>query len=247
MQRTILRLQGFSSARIRELERDRFAARLDAREALALEFARHVSRGDRRLAEDRERLSAAGWSHDAIRELAYLAAVNVYYNQIATLPAVPVARLEPITREGCGGPWSFLVAALSALPAGPGLRRVLDEACASPLLPRRSKFLVFAVVARTLGCPYSEREAIRLLIECGLAPEAIGDTLRHLHSPSLDPVEAAIVPFARETVRYRPAQIQRRARQLEPLLAREQLVELIGVAALANTVCRLGVVVGDPA
>jgi alkylhydroperoxidase family enzyme len=270
MQRTMMRLEGFSTARIRELEEQRFTARLDPKPTLALEFARHISRADSRRRDDPERLRAAGWSREAVREIAFLAAIHVYFNRIATLPAVPVARLErmarlpglgllapifrrlmhrvhprpdPLSLEACAGPLAYLVEAFAALPAGRGLRQVLDEACASPGLPLRSKLLVFAVVARAVGCPHAEGESVRLLGQDGMAGEAIAETLRHLRSPALDPIEAAIVPFARETVRYRPSEIQRRARELEPLLGRERLVELIGATALANAVCRLGVVV----
>jgi AhpD family alkylhydroperoxidase len=271
MQRTFLRLRGFTARRIRELEESRFEARLDPREALALEFARHVSRADSRLGEDRGRLRAVGWSEDAIDELAFIAATNTFANRIATMPALPVARLErmsrlpglgllgpiarrflvgnraeraPLTPAECAGPWSFLIEAFARSPAGRVFRRAIDEAGASPLLPRRSKLLVFAVVARTIGCTQSEREAIRLLLETGIDPDAIGETLRHLHSPRLEPSESAIAAFARETVRYRPSEIQRRARALEPALGSDALVELIGVSALANALCRLGMVTG---
>jgi alkylhydroperoxidase family enzyme len=273
-QRTIMRLHGFSTRRIRELEESRFAARLDPREALALEFARHVSRIDARLADDRARLAAVGWSEEAIAELACVAAANVFANRVATLPALPIASVEraarlpglglvaplarrllfgargetaPLERGRCAGPWSFLVEALARVPAGRVLRRVLDDACDSPVLPRRSKLLVFAVVARTVRCGRSEREAIRLLMDEGVEPETIGEALRHLHSSHLDRADAAIVGFARETVRYRPAEIQRSARRLEPLLGQEAILELIGVAALANAVSRLAIVVGEPA
>jgi hypothetical protein len=55
-----------------------------------------------------------------------------------------------------------------------------------------------------------------------------------------------VVPFARETIRYRPVQVQRHARQLAAALERGQLVELIGIAALANAVSRLCLAVDSP-
>ena len=66
--------------------------------------------------------------------------------------------------------------------------------------------------------------------------------LTHLGSPELDPIEAAVVPFARETVRYRPEDIQRRARDLRAMLTEEEFLELVGVLALANGTCRLSLV-----
>ncbi len=273
MHRAMMRLQGFSTARIRELEESRFQARLDPHDALALEFARHVSRADPAIAKDRTRLRAVGWTDDSINEIAAISALNVFANRLATIPALPLgsierlarfpgldllapiarrflapspARVPPLDKVECVGPWSFLIEALARLPVGRVLRRALDAACESPNLPRRSKLLVFAVIARALDCPQSEREAIRLLLEAGLDPDTIGEALRYLHSPHLTATESRIVGFARETAaRYRPADIQRHARELETLLGRSALLELIGVTALANAVGRLGVVMGD--
>jgi hypothetical protein len=55
------------------------------------------------------------------------------------------------------------------------------------------------------------------------------------------------VPFARETVWYEPAVIQRRARALRDGLDSAQLLEAIGVAALANGLCRMAAVAMDSA
>jgi hypothetical protein len=74
----------------------------------------------------------------------------------------------------------------------------------------------------------------------------VEETLAHLGSGSLDALETVIVPFARETIRYRPVQVQRRARDLSGSLDDAQLVELIGVTALANAVCRLSLAVEPP-
>jgi len=123
---------------------------------------------------------------------------------------------------------------------------VLDEAWHSPLLPARAKALVFAVVARGLGCPRSESEARRLLETVGMDAAEVEEAVTHLGSRSLDAFEANIVPFARETIRYRPGQLQRRARQVAAGLDKAQLVELIAVTALANVVSRLCLAVESP-
>jgi hypothetical protein len=98
-----------------------------------------------------------------------------------------------------------------------------------------------AVIARGLDCPASTREAERLLAATGVEASAVEATLSHLASPVLDPIEAAIVPFARETISYRPAQIQRRARGLRDALSRDEFTDLVGIAALANGLCRMNV------
>ena len=71
-----------------------------------------------------------------------------------------------------------------------------------------------------------------------MKPWTMDEILSHLASPKLDPIEAAIVPFARETIRYRPADIQRRGRKLLEQLSVEQFMELVGVVGLANGICR---------
>jgi alkylhydroperoxidase family enzyme len=112
----------------------------------------------------------------------------------------------------------------------------------SSILSTRSKALIFAVVARALGCPCSEQESRRLLLDEGLNEKDVEEILAHLSSPKLDDIEAVIVPFARETVWYEAAQIQRRAREVQQRLSAAQFLELIAVCGLANAVCRLGII-----
>jgi hypothetical protein len=78
-------------------------------------------------------------------------------------------------------------------------------------------------------------------MERGLTVEEVEEILTHLSSPALNEIEREIVPLARETVWYQPVQIQERCRELQDLVTREQMLEFIGVASLANAICRLGV------
>jgi hypothetical protein len=149
------------------------------------------------------------------------------------------AKLGPEQRTG---PFSYLVCALDGLPVAGALRATLDEMWESTLLSQRAKALIFAVVARGLECPQGERETRSLLEATGLSARAIEPILTHLGGAQLDPVEAAIVPFARATIRTRPAQLQQRTRALLERLPPEVVVETVGVCALANNLCRLGVV-----
>jgi AhpD family alkylhydroperoxidase len=152
------------------------------------------------------------------------------------------ARAAYLAPERARGPWAYLVAALDGLPSARALRETLDAALASAALPKRAKALIFAVVARGLDDSQGTREAADLLAECGLDPERAEPILTHLGSPELDPVENALVPFARGTIRGRPQQLQQRTRALLDVLSPDQLVEAVGLAALANAVTRLGVV-----
>jgi len=265
--RAMLKIFGFPEARIRKVENDLQSAQLSPTATLALEFVRRVSRANPLpSAADTQRLRDAGYGDQAVRELVFMAAVTVYFNRLATLPAVSTESMERIERSWRltllgpfmarflrakwrktplpqaaqhTGPYAYLVDAFSGLPLGAALSVALSEAWDAPALPRRTKAFAFAVVARGLGCPLSEREATRLLMTEGIARDEIDTTLAHLASPALDPIEAAVVPFARETIWYRPVQIQRRARALRAQLTRDQFLELVGIVSLANAVCRM--------
>jgi alkylhydroperoxidase family enzyme len=269
--RAMLKIFGFPEARIRKVEHDLQSAELSPRVTLALEFVRRVSRAKPLPSvTDMQRLRDAAYSDGAVRELTFLAAVTVYFNRLATLPAVSTESVERMERSWAlallrpliarvltfksrkarppraqphTGPYAYLVDAFRGLPVAAALSVALSEAFDSAVLPRRTKAFAFAVVARGLGCPLSEREAAQLLIAEGIAPSEIAATLAHLASPVLDPIEAAVVPFARETIWYRPVQIQRRARALRAQLTCEQFLELVGITALANAVCRMSSVV----
>jgi alkylhydroperoxidase family enzyme len=148
-----------------------------------------------------------------------------------------------LTADQRSGPFASTVNALDGLPGAARLRAVINGAWESPVLERRTKALVFAVVARGLGCSVSEMEARRLLVAEGHTEAAIDQVLAHLSGPDVSPQDAAAAALARESIWVRPAQIQRYVRSLRSLFSHDQLVELLGVAALANTVCRLGVAV----
>ncbi|MBM4337902.1 MAG: hypothetical protein FJ108_18590 [Deltaproteobacteria bacterium] len=272
IQRTVMRVHGMPEAQIRQIEQNFLEAEIDPRTKLALDFARRISRASPLVsALDAVALREAGWSNPAIKELAFQAALNVYMNRLMTAPAIPIASVEraaehwalgwlapllrlvmrrrwrrsgvaPLEPEQRTGPWSYLVCALDGLPAAGALRTALDEMWESTLLSRRAKALIFAVIARGLDCSLGEREARGLLDETGPSTDEVDPILTHLGSTLLDPVEAAIVPFARGSIRARPVQLQQRTRALLERLPPELVVETVGVCALANGLCRLGVV-----
>jgi AhpD family alkylhydroperoxidase len=271
-QRAALRILGFDEARIRHVEEASFYAEADRSEQLALDFARRFSRANPPLsAADRAALREAGYSDEAIKEIAYMAFYTVYSNRTTTLPAVPLKRAEGIdshwrvrllrpliarnlrSRRGSGrpeflpsemktGPFAYVWLELDGLPVARIWLEIFDSAWRSQILGERTKALVLAVVARGLGSKRSEGEAKRLLSPLGLDEGQVDEILAHLASPKLDPIEAAIVPYARETIRYRPVDIQRRGRKLREQLSVEQFLELVGLASLANATCRLSLV-----
>jgi alkylhydroperoxidase family enzyme len=269
--RSAMRILGVPEARIQRLEEDSLTADLDPIETLALDFARAVARAvplPRRA--QAAALLDAGYPADGVKELACLAAINIFFNRLSTLPALPPEQVElphpwilplarwrlarflrphratqptPLSAEQRHGPFAPFVTALDGLPAAPHLRVALDTALQPSALGLRLKGLVFAVVARGVGCARSEAEAVQLLHGAGMSSADIEHTLAHLSAPDLDPLERAALSLARESIWFRPAPLQRHLQTMRPLFSHQQFVELIGIAALANTVCRLAVAV----
>ncbi len=268
-QRTVMRVHGLAEARIRQIEQNFLEAEIDPSTKLALDLARRIARAaPPPTAADTQSLAAAGFAPGAIRELAYQAAYSVFMNRLMTAAAIPVASVERMERhwalgwlapfarlvmrrrwrrgevtrlspEQRAGPFSYLVHALDGLPSAPALRTALDGMWDSPLLSHRAKGLVLAVIARGLDAPRAEQEALELLAATGLAPREVEPILTHLGSPALDPIEAALAPFARGTIRGRPVQMQQRTRALRAVLQPDEVVEAVGVCALANLIGRL--------
>lgn len=271
--RSMMKILGYPEERIRRLEADLQTAELGRERTLGLEFARRISRANPLATRsDIQALLNAGLKAEAVVELGALAVLNVFYNRMATLAALPFEQTEKLAdswpvrllrplvalRIAIGfrrgrpealspqqevGPFSTLVNAVAPLPIASRLRSVIDDCLASPVLSRRTKALVFAVVARGLGCTIADRESLALLEAEGLGGVAAERALRDLASADLDPLENAMLPLARETLWYRPVTLQRHARALRARMSREQFVELVGVASLANAVCRLGPIV----
>ncbi|HYV56503.1 MAG TPA: carboxymuconolactone decarboxylase family protein [Candidatus Nitrosopolaris sp.] len=268
-QRAVMKILGYRDDYVDRLVRDFHVVDLPAGERAGLDYARRLSRADPRPGRaEREAVVRAGFDQHAVTEIAALVALGTFNNRVATLLALPPDPIESFVRvplfrvirpviarrmrprvrppepppQPNDGPLAALVTALGDSPAAGVIRRMVDGAWTSPVLPRRTRALLLAVVARALGCAYSEGEARRLLAAEGLAAADVDEILTHLGSPRLDPREARLVPFARETVRYQPAAIQRRAREACEALRPEETLEAIGTVALANALGRLSVV-----
>ena len=264
--RAILSVLGYQDDQIDRLGRDVHLADLTPPQRVALEFARKVSHANPRpTSADRAALVAAGLSAPAIGEIAYTAVASVFCNKVCTffaLRPIPLERwvqnpffrlVRPFAAHAlrgthvapvpipAPGPCGDVVGALGDAPGAATIRATIDDALASPVLPRRTKLLMLAAIGRALGCERSEREAREVLAGEGLAPTDVDDILANLGSPRLDRRDALLVPFARETVRYRNRVIQDRVRELAQVLSLDEAIEAAGIASLANAVARLSV------
>jgi alkylhydroperoxidase family enzyme len=138
-----------------------------------------------------------------------------------------------------GGRFGVVLAPLAGMPAARVMKAALDGAFESEVLSRSAKALMFAVVARTLGCPHCEAAATKLLLEEGLSQAEIDNAIATLRCPRLAQREAGLLAWARDTVYYEPSSIQQKTRALGAELGGAALLEAIGVASLANGTVRL--------
>lgn len=220
-------------------------------------------------AADGQSLARVGIDGMAYRELATAVALWSYFNRVSTLAAIPPETMEalpdrwyarllrPLIGGRIGrtyrvtgrptplpdimrtGPCAGAIIALDGLPQATVLRRAIDTMWASDGLPRRTRALLCATIARALACPVAEAEVVELLAEENVPPETVDGVLRHLDAPELSDTERILVRFARETVWYEPAQLQRRTHEIREQLTEREIVETIGTVSLANMLCRL--------
>jgi len=216
-------------------------------------------------------LREAGFSDDEMKEVAFVVGGTDFYNRVSTIPAIPAHTLERmpdqilmrllrplikriVEKHRVRGrpepperppsyPYGGLIKAYAGSPIAAALGRTIEEMWASSILTRRGKLLMLAVIARGLGCEVCAIEIGEALQRDGLDESALGQVLTHLDAPELNDTERALVRFARETIWYEPASLQRRARALRDCLSGPQLIEAIGVASLANGLCRMGAMV----
>lgn len=270
--RALLWAQGVSKARLEKIEQQVAQGNLPARTIAAIAFGRSQSRsGPSGARAARAALLREGFSDDEMREIAYVVAETDFSNRAHTIPAIPARPMEELTdcwyvrmsaplvkrimrgrmqrgratpSDGVPSyPYAGIVKAYAGSPIAAALRRTLDAMWASPHLTRRCKLLMLAVTARGLECEICALEIGQALEREGLDRAVIEEVLRHLDAAELDERERLLVSFVRETIWYEPAAVQRSARTLRKALSGPELLEAVGVAALANGLCRLGAIV----
>lgn len=266
--RFLLRIQGMPEAQVRKLERRLMDSSGSPEETAVINFTYRMSRADPLLNQaDKQGLLDAGFSQQALKELAYVVAYLLFANRVSTIPAISPHGMERLpdrlmtrimrpliahkilrhSRRGqwmdkpadYNGPYAYVVAAYGRSPIAGVMAQVLTEMWGQTALPHRCKALIFAVIAKALGCELSATESRSLLLRTGLDENKLDEILTHLRSPELDTTETLLVPFARQTVWYQPVQIQRQASEIAAKLSTDQFVEAIGVMSLANALCRL--------
>jgi uncharacterized peroxidase-related enzyme len=264
--RAMMRLLGYSDDLITRIERDAQLAELDPRERAFIAFCRNLARSNPRPSRAaRLELIAQGFSPVEVAEMAFMIADFSFGNRITTFLACPPEtglermpdtwmgklmrpliarqlRRRPAARNDSSRDPSTLspiARALEGLPAAAVFQDALDAAFASPVISARAKMLMFGVIARALECPFCENETIQRLSQLGMSTPAVLASLDSLSDSELDPAEAPLLAWARDTVRYQPLDIQKRTHALLERIGPERTLEAIGVAGLANATVRL--------
>jgi AhpD family alkylhydroperoxidase len=269
--RAMMRMLGMSEERMQALEQRLALPDLDPRGAAAVRFARRMSRANPLATPaDLEPLRQAGYTPGEIRELAYVVASTAFMNRLSTIPALAPQSwerapdrwfnrlLQPLMarivkgwrRRGAAAPpaqagagsFPALMDAYRGSPIGPVLAETFRDLWGSTVLPRRSKALMLAVIGQGLECSLSRGEACAVLAAEGWPEGKVSDILSHLGGPDLGAEDTALLAFARDTLWYEPAQIQRRARTLHAQIGTAKFVEALAVASIGNAVCRLAAV-----
>jgi alkylhydroperoxidase family enzyme len=266
--RAAMRLSGYSDARIRDLERDVQLADGLTREVVSL--SRKLARSTPRpVKEELAALQRLGLDYKAAAEIVYAVAYTCYCNRIGTILALPpdvkferaverpISRLmlyfayrfspnrtrrvgpsTPVQAEGLLAP---LVRALPEAPLAAWFAGLATACFSAPAISRRTKLLMLAVIARTLGCRFCEQAACTDVMGQGLDADGFTRILDSLSG--VNPEEARLLDWARETVRYETGNIQKRTRALAAAVSTEVLLEAVATAAFSNTAVRLAMLI----
>ena len=134
-----------------------------------------------------------------------------------------------------------VVKALGNITGAAALNEVLEGAATSEVLSKELKVLMFAVVARALQCEFCQTETRKMAHSLGFADSEFDHAINTLSSPRLDETETLLLNWTRETIHYEAGPIQAKVKSLALEIDPEIMVEAIGIAALANTVVRLAI------
>lgn len=270
--RSQMRLFGYSEKLISTIERDMHLAEMDEKDRSFIRFCRNLSRSNPRPPKaDREKLIRLGFKPLAVSEMAFLIANNCLLNRVCTFMSCPLENkfgqleksfagrfLRPLVAKKIRSAslkniaplpedanfFPGLVQALKDLPGASLLYDALEGAFNSKILSKELIILMFAVVARSLECPFCQSEARKMSLALGLTEAEFETALHSLASPRLNEQENKIFLWTRETVHFQTGVMQNKIRALAKEVDEEALLEAIGVAALANSVVRLAALIG---
>ena len=267
LERAVMKIWGYSEKQIQDLEEE--ASLADGITRRVVDFARKLAKSNPSPAkEDWDALLAQGLSQPAISEIAACVGESCFANRMATFMALPPnAAVEKLPNSFLGrllgamskkkvvprrvpppldfrneGPCAGIIEVAGNTRLAVWLRELTDGWLASEVIPKRSKALMLAVIARQLGSRFCEEEALKVLRHEGLSQKEVAEILATLSSPLLSDIEERLLRWTRETVWYEPRVIQNSTRRLRDEVGESLTLEAIGTAAIGNTLARLSLV-----
>jgi alkylhydroperoxidase family enzyme len=267
LERAAMKIWGYSEKQIQDLEEE--ASLTDGITRHVVRFARKLAKSNPSPArKDCDDLLAEGLSQEAVFEIAACVGEACFANRVATFLALPPqVALDKLPTSFLGrifgplyrkkmvpkkspppedfqndGPCAAIIAAAGNTQLALWLRRITDGCMDDPVIPRRCKVLMLAVIARQIGSRLCEKETWDILAGEGLSKPEFDMILSALSSPVLTSVEERLLRWTRETVWYEPRIIQNSTRKLFTEVGEKITLEAIGTAALCNTLARLSLV-----
>jgi alkylhydroperoxidase family enzyme len=260
---------GYSNEMINGVEQDMLMAELDQKDRTFIRFCRSLARSNPRPPKsDRDKLLKLGFSPVEVSEMAFHIARECFVNRVVTfISSPPMSEFERLSGSLWGwilrpliarklrtsgfrpegplqvkdGPFVQVVRALKEIPAAVIFQDGIEGAFKSKMLSDELKVLMFAVVARSLGCSACHDATCTMAYDLGFTEEDFSQSLSTLSSPRLNEHENMILSWTRETIHYQPAPMQSSTKILAETVGQEILLEAIGVAALANSIVRLAI------
>ena len=134
-----------------------------------------------------------------------------------------------------------VVRALEGTIGAAAINEAMEDAFAPSRLSPELKVLIFAIVARSLECPFCFEESRAMANNLGISNDEFESALQSLRSPRLGRDETILLDWSRQTVHYETGAIQKRNREIAQIMDPKLFLEAIGIASLANTVVRLAI------
>ncbi len=148
---------------------------------------------------------------------------------------------SPLREVDCIGPFADVLSHLRGTQVGRVLHAMATEWLDKEgALPRRTKLLMLAVVARGVdNDTLSERVQALLAEQCGLEASEVETVVTHLRGDLVQPVEEAVLPIARASILYEAGPLQHTVRSRMTNLSRDEIIEAVATLGLSNALARL--------
>ncbi len=184
------------------------------------------------LDDDLESVTAS-WYFDLLQPIADTLLSG--WQRLRSFPA------HPLHTDDIDGPFAPWVARLAGTCAGRVLHDVVERWWGEDsALPRRTKLLILAVVAHGLSRRALTARVGELLAEqYDVSETEFKATVEHLRGETLQEQEEALLPLARESIRYEVGHIQQTIRQHVEGLSRAEVVDGVATLGLSNALARL--------